>query len=274
MSVDKAGFAERVFEFAFNAEYCTLNQAVLAACPYLPTQQQEKRLGYDVAIKVAERGGAVSSLFLQHKVSRYVSSRTGSNAHFFDATGGPYFAFGLDNNQYNLIHHSAMTNRQAFYFCAPAFTTRQQMDEKFFAQTVVADSIWIDVAGSGQIAAGDTSSHSLIYNSDGSQVWRFSESPQRAKSSLPGNGKELAKPIPSLDQETLANTYESLFLDLREWWPERQRGRRKSDVAELRGMPETLPTHRAVESIDTGIEAVRELAVDYFGVSWLVGVQQ
>ncbi len=274
MSVDKAGFAERVFEFAFNAEYCILNRAVLAACPYLPTQQQEKRLGYDVAVRINERGGGVSSLFLQHKVSRFVSSRTGSNAHFFDAAGGPYFAFTLDNDQYNLIHHAATTKREAFYYCAPVFTTRKDMDDKFFAQAVVNDSIWIDVAGAGPIAAGDTGSHSIVYSSDSTQVWRFSDEPNRARAVAPSQGRERAKPLDVFDVQSVTETYESLMADLLEWWPSRQRGRRRALGADQRPMPEALPTRRPIRTLKEGIAAVRQLAVEYFGASWLVEVRK
>ena len=274
MTVDKAGFAERVFEFAFNAEYCIQNKAVLAACPYLPTQQQEKRLGYDVKFEIERRGGGVSSIFLQHKVSRFVSSRTGSNAHFYDAAGGPYFAFILDNEQYNLIHHAASTKREAFYYCAPAFTTRKDMDDKFFAQTVVNDSIWIDVAGAGAIRANDSTSHNIVYSGDGAHVWRFSDRPERAKAVTPIVGREQASRLESFDVKSVTKIYESLTEDLREWWPTRQRGRRQVAAAEWRGMPDSLPARRRIRTLDQGIDAVRHLAVEYFGVSWLVGVQK
>ncbi|MBS0349099.1 MAG: hypothetical protein JSR69_21850 [Proteobacteria bacterium] len=272
MTVDKAGFAERVFEFAFNAEYCVKNKAILAACPYIPTQQQEKRLGYDVAMTIAAKGGGVSSVFLQHKVSRYVDTRAGSNARFYDAVGGSYFAFPLDVEQYNLIHHAAAVGNEAFFYCAPAFTTRKAMDEKFFAQTVVDDSVWIDVAGAGEI--GDTKAHCIVYNGDASQVWRFSEEPVRASGRSAKGGIEASKRIEKFDRDTVANTYEALFRDLKDWWPERRKVRRKADREERQAMPDVLPPHRDIGELHTAIEAVRELAVEYYGVSWLVGVRQ
>ncbi len=272
MSVAKAGFAERVFEFAFNAEYCTKNKAILAACPYLPTQQQEKRLGYDVEFVVNQRGGGVSSLFLQHKVSRFVDSRTGSNAHFYDAIGGSYFAFQLDIEQYNLIHHAARKGKEPFYYCAPAFTTRKAMDEKFFGQTVVDESIWVDVSGAGTIT--DTKSHCIVYNADGSQVWRFSDKPEKAAARSPKIGAEFSRRLQKFDRDSVATIYEELFSELKEWWPERQKVKRKTDMVESHRMPDELPPHIDIGQLAVGIDAVRELAVDYYGVSWLIGVSE
>lgn len=272
MSVTKAGFAERVFEFAFNAEYCAKNRAVLAACPYLPTQQQEKRLGYDVEFEVNQRGGGTASLFLQHKVSRHVDSRSGSNAHFYDAIGGDYFAFQLDIEQYNLIHHAANSGKESFFYCAPSFVTRAEMDKKFFASTVVDDSIWIDVKGAGKIL--DSQSHCIVYNADGSKVWRFSDEPKKAESKLPKDGREFARRLQKFDVESVSSIYESLYTDLKDWWPERQKVRRKTELAENHRMPNVLPPQAVVDDLGGGIAAVRELAVDYYGVSWLIGVQQ
>lgn len=272
MSVYRPGFSERVFEFAFNAEYCVKNKAVLAACPYLPTQQQEKRLGYDVEFVVNQRGGGMSSLFLQHKVSRFVDSRSSSNAHFYDTVGGEYFAFQLDIDQYNLIQHAAAGRRQSIYYCAPAFISREAMDGRFFTQTVVDDSVWIDVAGSGSIS--DNKSHCVVYNADGSEAWRFSEEPSKAKAVVGEERTHLAKRMNKFNEESVANIYQELFVDLTEWWPDRKRISRKTEIFEGKRMPDELPPYRDINTLSGAIEAVRELAVDYYGVSWLIGVKK
>src|SRR5688500_6727594 len=100
-------FPERVFEFAFNAEYCHVNRAVLIGTPELPTQNEEKYLGYDVAFEIRRAGGVVNTIALQHKTSRYVTTRSGSNARFYDEIGGPYFAVRLDTEQFNVIEDLA-----------------------------------------------------------------------------------------------------------------------------------------------------------------------
>jgi hypothetical protein len=127
MTVFHPGISERVYEFGFNSEYCLKNKAILAGCPYLPTQNQEKRLGYDVRLKI-KAGASVKAIYLQHKVSRFVDKRAGSNKHFYDAIGGPYFAFTLDTDQYNLIWKALQKNGREFHFSAPSFTTRKDMD--------------------------------------------------------------------------------------------------------------------------------------------------
>src|SRR5713101_9767397 len=126
--VHRPEFGERVFEFAFNAEYAKKHHAILAACPYLPTQQDEKRLAFDVEFKLKQRGGAVASLFLQHKVARLVDKKSGSNSHFWSAAGGPYFGFRLDIDQYNLMHKFASRRNRDIFYCAPRFTKRVDID--------------------------------------------------------------------------------------------------------------------------------------------------
>lgn len=73
-------FSERIFEFAFNAEFAARNHAILAACPSLPTPQEEKNEGYDIEFELKRRGGGKEYLFLQHKVARRVTSVGPSNA--------------------------------------------------------------------------------------------------------------------------------------------------------------------------------------------------
>ena len=72
MPVYPPGFSERVFEFGFNSEYADQNRAVLAAAPHIPTQNEEKALGYDIAFEIKRRGGAINSIALQHKTCRFV----------------------------------------------------------------------------------------------------------------------------------------------------------------------------------------------------------
>ena len=67
MAVFAPGFSERVFEFSFNAEYAAANKAVLAGAPHIPTQNDEKYLGYDVLFEIQAGGGVTNMLALQHK---------------------------------------------------------------------------------------------------------------------------------------------------------------------------------------------------------------
>lgn len=60
-------FSERTYEFCFNTEFFNKYRGLLAAHPTLPSQRQEKQLGYDVEFKI-KNGSYCYSLFLQHKV--------------------------------------------------------------------------------------------------------------------------------------------------------------------------------------------------------------
>ena len=84
----KPGISERTFEFCYNAEFCQRHRALLASHPYLPSQNAEKDLGYDVEFEIRTRR-FTRSIFLQHKVAHFaehrsagtVASRTHMAAH-------------------------------------------------------------------------------------------------------------------------------------------------------------------------------------------------
>lgn len=149
MPVFPPGFSERVFEFSFNAEFSSRNRAVIAAAPHIPTQNEEKWLGYDVAFQINSRGGATHTLALQHKVSRFVDKVSGSNARFFYEAKGPYYAFRLDSDQYNLIQSISSLGLPGieFYYCAPLFTTLGDMNGHYLTNQVTDHALWVDVSG-------------------------------------------------------------------------------------------------------------------------------
>ena len=152
MPVYPPGFSERVFEFSFNAEYVNKHKAILAGAPRIPTQNAEKWLGYDVEFELHQRGGAIHSVALQHKVSRYVDAVGLSNGHFFHTVGGPYFPFHLDTAQYNLIQAVASSGLPGvdFFYCAPLFTGIKNMNSHYLANCAETESAWFDVSGLGQ----------------------------------------------------------------------------------------------------------------------------
>lgn len=96
------GFSERTFEFCFNAEFCQSFGGLLASHPNIPSQREEKDLGYDVEFRI-QQSQFTTSIFIQHKVSSFAEVKAGRNAKFYDAHGGPYFRFSVDNDQHNTL---------------------------------------------------------------------------------------------------------------------------------------------------------------------------
>jgi len=274
MAVHPPGVSERVFEFAFNSEFCTASGAVIAGCPYIPTQNQEKRLGYDVAIKV-KAGSKIRSLYLQHKVARRVDGKSGSNKKFRDVVGSPYYAFSLDVDQYNLIHRFSQKKTREFYYCSPIFTSRKDLDTHYAAKTVVLNSAWISVATWSAIPSTDTASHCIVYSPDLKKVSRFSEEPEEpVPAEKPSLEKFFAAPAREFQTKELAEDYYELFDTLKEWWPERMKTRRKSESSNDFQMKAVLPPRREeFKRPKDVVEAIQEITGDYLGVSWLVKVE-
>jgi|GEM_PF-2528103 len=269
MPVYPPGFSERVFEFGFNSEYADQNRAVLAAAPHIPTQNEEKALGYDIAFEIKKRGGAINSIALQHKTCRFVDAKTGANQNFWNAVGGPYFAFRLDVDQFNLIESIASSGLRgvAFNYCAPLFSTRKDMDAHYLANTVLTHSVWIDPKGVGPLTDYDT--HSIIIDVTGTHALVFSKEPRSISVTAPRRrplkeGLSREKPL------LVRSIYKTVYETVARFQP-RYRERRHPESAFR--MPAELPA--IVDTQDEGeiTKAIAELFSRYIGVSWLVEVR-
>jgi hypothetical protein len=268
MSILVPGFSERVFEFSFNAEYADRNRAVLAGAPSIPTQNEEKWLGYDVLFEVNRRGGAIHALALQHKVPRFVDQLGPKNAHFWAAVGGPYYAFRIDVDQYNLIEAVASANLPGVEFCysSPIFASRHEMNSHYLAKSVEANSVWIDVAGAGQLDPNEP--HSIVYSPDGARSWVFSgdgrplktrtDAVRRARWSERRNAPPVS--IPAL--------YRTALEAVHRYWPKRTVGRRAASPDEAFRLPQQAPT----EELPT-YDGTARLLAQYFGASFLLEVR-
>lgn len=271
MPVYQAGVSERVFEFAFNSEFCAAHSAVIAGCPYIPTQNQEKRLGFDVAFAL-KSASTVRFLYLQHKVSRKVDGASRSNKHFRSVAGMPYYAFPIDVDQYNLIHMFAQRKSREFYFCAPIFTSRKELNDHFKNGAVALNSIWIDISACGTLT--NTEPHCIVYPEDGSRAFVFSEHPDERPSVVRPAGLET---FPSdrptkLTTTSLRDEYEEIFEIVSQWWHgDLIAQRRSSGIDSDFRMKQEPPRRRdGLKNRMDMIAAIRELTNEYLGVTWLI----
>lgn len=270
MAVLPAGFSERVFEFGFNAEYAAKNHALLAAAPFIPTQNAEGALGFDVEFTLKSLGGAVRYLALQHKVARHVTGHSPSNAHFYKAAAGPYFAFTLDPVQFNLIEEvaSAAPPYVDFYYCAPLFHGVAAMNTHYMATSVETNSVWIDVAGVGRISTNER--HTMIYGA-GPDAFVFSEDGLKAKAVRPAGRPldaraDLECPDPEVVYEWLHNAITQHY---------RQRGSLSGRVAsEISSMPQQMPIHRSIGTPARALAAIGELVSRYLDSTLLIEVRK
>lgn len=270
-------FPERVFEFAFNAEFVSKYNSLLATCPALPTQQEEKRKGYDVAFELQLRGGAIQSLFLQHKIVRFVDQRSGTNKHFYDFAEGPYFAFRLDKDQFNVIHDVATSAGERIYYCAPLYTELRDMNDHFLKKNVLPKSVWIDVSTASPIT--DSNAHSIVYSEDGTRAAVFSKEPSALKVLDPGSFEldTERRYERGFDRQEAEQLKSALARSLQEWWPAQRR--RPTRAMEEGATGARKLTRRTPESVDQSpsddpvrdqimADAAEDLAT-YLGVTWL-----
>lgn len=166
------GFSERTFEFCFNAEYCQINSGILATHPHIPSQNQEKDLGYDVEFLIRTRE-FTTSVFFQHKVPYFAEQRAGRNARFFDAHGGPYFRFGVDRDQHNLLYDLSIA-RGNTYYCSPCYNVSTELAQAYRTVTVAQRSLLLDPFDVGRIT--DDERHNTTYSPSGDFATLHSES--------------------------------------------------------------------------------------------------
>lgn len=274
MTVYRAGFSERVFEFGFNAEYAARHKAVLAAAPDIPTQNSEKWLGYDIAFALKQHGGAVRYLALQHKVARYVDGTNWKNKHFTDAVGGrPYFAIDIDPVQFNLIEEVATSAPPYvdFYYCTPVFHGLNTMNGHYLANSVEANSIWIDVANIGQL--DNSECHTIVYAKAATEAFVFSDKGRKAKTIRPvtrevSDRKDLPQVQPRQVYEWLQSAVHQHYN--RRTPPTPDATARNAGPA--RPVPMQAPPHLKTDSEGDVIEALGTLAADYLNSTLLVEV--
>lgn len=266
----RSGFSERVFEFAFNAEFAATHRAIVVGCPDIPTQRQEKKRAYDVNFQLRQRGGAIGSLFLQHKVVRHVSSRGGSNAARYDTCKGPYFVFDIDVDQYNVIRNQRGRGK-AFYFCAPAFIDRGALETHYGAGKVVTNSLWIDVVKAPFIL--DHLSHSILVDESGSVAFRTSTEfhvleTRRISPIVDDLGIDQLSE--GLDVGVVRELYGEIATAIRE----RQRPLHSNYETEMDTSWMRIQEGWKPDSVEDGIEEISRLAARELGLSWLLVTKQ
>lgn len=209
------GFSERTFEFCYNLEYFQSNAAILASHPHIPSQLQEKDLGYDVEFLIRTKG-YTRSLFLQHKVSHFAESRAGRNARFYDRHQGPYFRFNVDNDQHNVLRELSNKRGNAFY-CAPRFHLRHQLETHFRGPSVIQSSILLDPLDVDSI--NDDERHNVTYGPNGQSPTLHSD-PKSFKEDIEGKrgapaslNRQIVDEayVDSLAEELISRTRESKF---------------------------------------------------------------
>jgi len=147
---------------------------LLASHPHIPSQQQEKDLGYDVELQI-QQTFYIRSIFLQHKVAHHGFAKAGRNARFFDAhpgSGGCYYRFPVDTDQHNTLVRLGRRRGDAYY-CAPRFLSRAQLERHFRADQIATESVWLDPTQVGVI--GDADRHHVTYSPGGAPAYLHSD---------------------------------------------------------------------------------------------------
>ena len=167
-----------------NAEYCQINSGILATHPHIPPQNQEKDLGYDVEFLIRTEG-FTKSVFFQHKVPYSAEQRAGRNTSFFNAHSGPYFRFGVDRNEHNLLYDLSIRWGNTYY-CSPCYNGRAELDQAYRTVMVAQRSLLLDPTDVGRIT--DDERHNITYNPSGDSPTLHSE-PRSFEHSFRGAGE-------------------------------------------------------------------------------------
>lgn len=290
MSTQYCAFPERLFEFAFNAEFVAKHAAVLVGAPDIPSQDAEKWLGYDAAFEIQQGPGVTGSLALQHKVPRKVDGPgSASNAHVVPVAGNTYFVFPLDADQFNIIQDLSAAQMPGieFYFCAPLVLTRKDMNLRYAAKDLDAYSVFIDVSGAAPI--DPWAPHSLVYSLAGNQAWVFSDDPRPLKIQRAGDRERRHGADQPFTLELVQKIYEKVFMAIDHAWPgiesrrieatERNGRRGQTKMTMMAWRSRTMVARRSwayrpqrvqFDDMKNGILATSGLLTDYLGLSWLV----
>jgi len=154
----RSEFSERTFEFCFNSEFIQRFRGQLLSYPRIPSLQQEKSLGYDVAFYLEDS----FSLFLQHKVVNHAGKNTGKNRKFFEVYNAPYIRFAIDNHQHNTLVDLSRANPKQVYYSFPSFHLRNDFEEKYNSRDISGHSLFLDPLEVGKVS--DEEKHHITVN--------------------------------------------------------------------------------------------------------------
>jgi hypothetical protein len=164
-------FNEREFEAAVNHELIARLQPILVgALPTIPSQFEERSLGYDAAYNFTSG----KTLFLQYKVAYWALHRGGSNRDVYDAWAEPYFRAEvlMDKktnmpHQHNLLVDLAAKGERVLY-CAPLFHELTALAFHAGTKSLWVNSLRAPLRGLPKLGKGR---HSFSYPRGGDR-WR------------------------------------------------------------------------------------------------------
>lgn len=167
----KCQFSETQFAFGIMSELVKKrgpNKGWKA--PYFPTQVKEAEDGYDVKIR-----GPIRTIFLQFKIP---DKKIKSNAKHWADFNTSYYEFKLRKehgySQHNkLIELTQKDKRFSVYYCAPCFSTFNEYELHYNAQTIQANSMFIDCRSLRVI--NDNETHSICYTQKPYKGMMYSE---------------------------------------------------------------------------------------------------
>ncbi|MEE3361073.1 MAG: adenylosuccinate lyase [Pseudomonadota bacterium] len=145
--------------------------AILATYPNIPSQRQERYLGYDIEFKLTQSSYSVS-VFIQHKVAHFAEVRSGSNARFFNTHNEPYFRFPVDNDQHTILQKLSSARGNTFY-CAPLFHSRDDLHNSFQNGSISQNVILLDPNAVAPVAGKQR--HNISYDRYGRAAFMHSE---------------------------------------------------------------------------------------------------
>jgi hypothetical protein len=290
-----AEFSERYYELAINLELIHD-----ASGYFVPSQNEEAKLGYDIALVpalpriwtsltaglrgVGSGGGEgvprATSLFLQYKRPEFISNRNGKEAKDRDAILGesvPYYRFQLEQPQLGVLLdlQASCAGKAAVCYAAGIFHRREDFYAYKLASRVAEKSTFLrlddigrQLAGTGESAVSGQGGHCWTYDVHG------------------GGGLLCSDPRP-----VAGSSFRSLRNLLREWAPRAESV--ESHVAEVTSqirewrarsiepVRDHLPTWPDIEvpmqyrlaDIEEVSNAIRaQETLDELGIGWFLAV--
>jgi len=164
----KPDISEFSYGFALTSELVDRYGIRPAGAPIFPNLQQEGQSGggYDVEIPAI-------AVFLQFKLSHRMERQSALHAA---TIGVPHYRFELrplkHSDQHNLLLELEAADNEVYYV-APEFHQAPELNARFAARTVAANTAFFSPSDIGQLA--DEGEHFVAFRSGNALGWTFSE---------------------------------------------------------------------------------------------------
>ena len=213
--IEKANFAEKEYEFAFNHEFVNEHKHFRDFSFRMPNLRQEAKVTYDTRFDW-DREGLQFSKFFQYKIPEYVIHPKKSDVDILNFFKGPYFTYGIrktTKSQQHVLLYLLSRGGEDVSYASPLFHHRKNFLENCKNNSIKQNSIFFDPKDIPLLV--DDKQHYLSYDVAGT-IGIFKSNPTKIPLKNFHDEEKKLKDTKLIDEDYIENLFEKLIKCIKE----------------------------------------------------------